>query len=331
MLITKSPLRVSFVGGGTDIEYFYKNYNGEVISTTINKYVYICCNDRFENNFRLNYSKTELCDNFSKIKHPIIREVLTFHKIDKYLELSSLADVPGSGTGLGSSSAFTSSLLEIINHSMKKHSINKYQLAQLTSYIEIVKCKSPIGKQDQFSTVYGGLNSIKFLKNGEVKVNKIKISKKNKSILEENLILMHSGSIRQTSNILTKQKSYLHSNQSKNLKKKFVDHVFDQIISLKNLLSKETLDMKIFAEIISNNWNLKKEISPYSSNQKINNLYDEAIKCGVKGGKLLGAGGGGFFLFIASQKTQKKLKSNFPNHKFLDFKISEKGTETYEV
>lgn len=324
MLVVRSPLRVSFVGGGTDIDYFYKLGKGNVISTSIQQYVYIYLNKSFLNQYKLNYSQTEIVQRIVDIKHPLIREILKNSNVNDKLEIAAQADIPANGTGLGSSSAFSAGLIKAI-YDYKNKKISKKQLALATVDIEINKCKSPIGKQDQYASCFGGLNRLTFYSNESVNVNKINIQRSDKKIIEDSVFLVFSGYNRSASNVLSNQKKLIKKNQKK------IELLLGEMNNLVDEFEKslKKLDIKSMANIIFNSWKIKMQYSGNDDNEKLIDFYNFFLKQGAYGGKILGAGQGGFFIFLAPPQIKRKIiKNNINKFKFLDFKFDQKGTMT---
>ena len=304
MIIARSPLRISLGGGGTDLPSFYKKYEGFVISAAIDKYVYVTITKPFQPGIYLKYSSIEKVKKISKINNPIIREVLKEEKLFQYpVEITTLADIP-SGTGLGSSGSFTVSLIKGLKY-MQKKVISHKILAEKACDIEMNKLKEPSGKQDQYIASYGGINCFYFKKNNGVKVESLKILPKNLQILEENLLLFYTGYSRKSKNILDNQKKLSLQNNNEmisNLKK-----IKKMGIKIKKYL--EDGDFYSFGNAMNEHWIEKKRRSPIMTNEKINQWYDGALKNGALGGKLVGAGGGGFLMFYANDK--EKLRNYF--------------------
>ena len=251
MIITRTPFRVSFVGGGSDIEDFYKYSQGAVLSTTINKYMYIYSHNFFDvNKIRVKYSKTETVTGVNKIKHPIVREVLKKFKIKGALEISSNADVPAN-TGLGSSSSFTVGLLHNLYTKFGKY-VTKDQLAEEACDIEINKLKEPIGKQDQYAAAFGGLSVFIFEPSGSVKVDPLHLTKETYKNLQKNLLMFYTGMQRKTSSILTEQKKNIKAKDKFETLKKMVNYVWQ----LRDALYEGNLEE--FGKLLHKNWILKK-------------------------------------------------------------------------
>lgn len=305
MVISQTPLRISFVGGGSDLPSFYKKFTGAVVSTTINKYIYITVNKKFDNLIRASYSETEFAKNPDGIKHELIRESLKYSGIYSGLEITSIADIP-SGTGLGSSSSYTVGLINALNAYRGVYSSQK-DLALSSCDIETKRCNKPIGKQDQYAAAYGGLNFIEFSSNGEVNVSPV-IMKRNKiEELEENLLLLYMGGTRSADNILSDQNKNILKNDDSSVRLK---KMVELARSLYQSLSKNDIDQ--FGEILDENWQLKKRLSRYISNTQIEMWYKIAQKNGAIGGKVLGAGSGGFLLFYAPSSKHPKIINSLP-------------------
>ena len=317
MIITKTPLRISFFGGGTDIPTFYKNYGGAVLGTAIEKYVYVLANKRFESNVRVSYSKTEIVKNSRKIQNDLIRESLLHFKKYNKIEIVTIADVPGTGTGLGSSSSTLVGLINTISQ-FSNVSLKKKDLAEIACGIEIKKLSNPIGKQDQYFAAYGGLLYLQFKNNGEIIVKKIKISKNALKDLEKNIICFYTGFSRTASDILYDQKKNILKNKSVLLEIK------NQAEEGKKYL--ENGDLTKFGQMLNEGWELKKKLSDKITNSKIENYYKKAIKAGALGGKINGAGGGGFLTLYCEPKNQQKVRNSLKNLKELNFKIDWVGS-----
>jgi D-glycero-alpha-D-manno-heptose-7-phosphate kinase len=321
MIIVRSPLRISFGGGGTDLASYYTKKKGFVISGAINKYVYITITKPFEKGIYLKYTKNEKVNNIKNIEHNIFRETIKKYSnnLDQ-IEITALADIP-SGTGLGSSSSFTNALIKAIFENNGKK-ISKKRLAELSCDIEINKLKAPIGKQDQFISSYGGLKSMTFNKNHAVSIKDLKISKKKISTLEKKLVLYFTNFKRDANDILKDQ-----DEKSKEGDKAIIENLNTVKIMgkrIENILEKGDLDS--FGKIMNEHWEIKKKRSNNMSNSFINNVYSLGLKSGALGGKLVGAGGGGFILFYTNNK--KKLKKNMSKLKLreIPFKFDFKGT-----
>ena len=318
MIISRAPFRVSFCGGGSDIPAFYEKYGGCVLSCSIRKYVYIALHPSFnKNTITLKYSKTEEVSSFDEIEHKYFKIMLKDYGI-KGVEIASMADIP-SGTGLGSSSAFTVATLKALK-SYKKLSYSKYALAQEACDVEINKARSPIGKQDQFACAFGGLNYIVFGKDGKVSVEPLLIPGDGESELQNNLMLFFTG--------LTHDANKILSEQSKNIVSK-KDKIQSQLklCELTKKLKKhlELGDIDYLGTVLKDSWEIKKTLSNGIANPIIDQMYIKALAAGAIGGKLLGAGGGGFMLFYVKPKYQDSVREALKGHLEIEFKIDYEG------
>lgn len=321
MIISKTPLRISFVGGGSDIESYYSKSGGAVISTAIDKYVYITVNKKFDNHIRVSYSKTEEVNNVEEIDHKLVREVLKFHKIKGGVEITSIADIPSRGTGMGSSSSFSVGLLHCL-YAYKNKYVSAEKLAEDASYIEIKKCKDPIGKQDQYNAAFGGFNYIKFNTDGSVNVEPLILKRTTRDILRKSLLLFYTGMTRSASGILKEQvKNISVSVEKRMMLEKMVGYAH----TLKADLQENNLDT--FGEILHHNWILKKGLAENVSNPKIDKWYETALNNGAIGGKLLGAGGGGFLLFFAPKSKHRKIISELKELRPIPFDFDTEGSK----
>lgn len=321
MIISKTPLRISFVGGGSDIESFYLKSAGAVVSTAIDKYIYITVNKKFDNHIRVSYSKTEEVKQVDEIEHKLVKEILKFHKIKGGVEITSIADIPSRGTGMGSSSSFGVGLLHCL-YAYKSKYVSAERLAEESSYIEVKRCSEPIGKQDHYNAAFGGFNFIQFNNDGSVKVEPIIFHKKTKEALKKNLLLLYTGVTRSASGILKEQVNNV-SQSSK--KRKMLEKMVEFAYKLKADLQDNRLDN--FGEVLHQNWLLKKGLAESISNPLIDKWYDIALNNGAIGGKLLGAGGGGFFLFFAPQKKHRRIISALKGLQPVPFDFDVEGSK----
>ena len=296
MIISRSPLRISLGGGGTDLPSYYKKKEGSLIAATIDKYIYITIGKTFNQKYILKYSKSEEVNNINKIKHPLFRETLKYFKLNTPVNISSHADIP-SGTGLGSSGSFTVCLINAILSLKSNKNLSKKKIAEVAFNIEHNILKEPVGKQDQYASCIGGINEFIFKKNGSVLIKKINLKEKNLKKLNNNLVIFFTGYSRSSYKILK------HQNQKTlNLDKKMIKNL-DMIKEIgknsKKALIKNNFDE--FGEILDYHWQIKKKRSNDMSNKRINYLYDLAKDYGAIGGKLIGAGGGGFLMFYTNK------------------------------
>ena len=318
MIFSKTPFRISFVGGGTD-NLKNQNFKGQVISCTIDKYIFVGINKKFDDKIRFSYSRTENVNHSRNLKHEMLRETFKYFKITKGLEVISVGDIPSTGSGLGSSSSFLVGLIKCIN-SFKKLNLTKKKIAEIACHIEINILKKPIGMQDQYSAAFGGLNHITFDKK-IIKVKKIIIPKRRLKTFESNLFLFYTNISRKSATILKKVKK---NNNTKFLK---------QIGNLSNKFKKELElgDLDNLGKILHKGWMLKKKLSKNTSNSVLDKMYDYGLKSGANGGKLLGAGGGGFFLFYVPKKNQKKFKKKMSKYKLIDFNFCDSDEKIFKL
>lgn len=319
MIITRTPFRISFAGGGSDLANYYEKFGGAVLSTAIDKYVYLSMHPYFfKDGYFLKYKEVEDVHNVEEIKHRIIREVFKLYNI-KGVDFNSSADIP-SGTGLASSSAFTAGLITLCNAYNETY-LSKEEVAEQACHVEIDLLKEPIGKQDQYACACGGLNFIEFEKNGRVNVEKVFLTTEGYKRLENNLMMFYTGQTRAAGDILKEQKKNTTDDVAKinNLHK---------MVQLAKDLKQELLHNNIDAmgEILHQGWMYKKELAGGISNEFINHYYDLAMKNGASGGKLLGAGGGGFLLFYVKEENHQRLRYAMRDLKELPFKFDNKGS-----
>lgn len=317
MILTRTPFRVSFAGGGSDLREFYSvNGHGAVVSAAICKYMYIVIHPYFHDKIRLKYSKTEDVENIEDIEHPIIRECLKKVDIGSGLEIASFADVPA-GTGLGSSSSFTVGLLNAL-YAYKGMVASKERLASEACEIEIDILGEPIGKQDQYAAAYGGINHIRFNRDESVNVTPVMLAEKERERLEGSLCLYYSGCGRRSSDILREQKENMTlDSMLRNLKK-----MVELADTFRDSLNEGNVDMT--GELLHRGWLYKKELASGISNGLIDEMYEKAIKNGAKGGKLLGAGSSGFLLVYA--EDHDALRGHL-GCRVLPFRIDREGTK----
>lgn len=318
MIISKTPYRISFCGGGSDLPSYYENFDfGAVISTSIDKYMYVTVGKRFDNSIRLSYSKTEIVDDFENIQHELIREAMRMTGVTKALEIHTIGDIPG-GTGLGSSSVLTVGVLNAL-YAYKGEYVSAEKLAEQACEIEINILKEPIGKQDQYAAAYGGLRYIQFNKDGSVFSDPIICNTATKDLLEENLIMFYLNKTRSASEILKKQ-------SEKSVEKaEFIGEMKELAKELTNALRKNNLDD--FGQLMHQNWKLKKQLTDGISNPEIDEIYERGIKAGAIGGKVLGAGGGGFFLFYVEKDKRENLKNKLANLREIPFALEPEGSK----
>jgi len=293
MIISRTPLRMSFVGGGSDIPDFYREYGGAVISTAINKYVYVTLNRKFDNGIRIAYSKTEEVDCVAQIEHKLVRAAMNLLELSGGVEITTVADIPSRGTGLGSSSSFTVALLQAL-YAYKNIHVSGEKLGYDACTIEIAICGEPIGKQDQYAAALGGFNLIEFLPNDQVVHSPVICQPKTLKSIQSHLLMLYTGLTRSASDLLREQQNDVKADAAKrdNLKA-MVKLVYD----LRNEVQRDNVDA--FGAILHEGWMLKKSLTKGISSSAIDDWYDTARANGAIGGKILGAGAGGFLLLYA--------------------------------
>lgn len=316
MIISRAPVRISLGGGGTDLKSYYSKYGGFLIAGAIDKYVFISANKRFYDNIRLSYSQTEIVDNVADIKHRIFRAALTLLQIDGGIELVSIADVPAN-CGLGTSSSFTASLLNAL-HTYKREFVTQKQLAEEACHIEIDVLQEPIGKQDQYIAAFGGITCLTFDKNGDVLVEALKISDEALDQIESNIALFYTGIERSASEILAEQ-----DEKSKKDDPKIIENLHKiKEIGLQTRKALESGNVDEFGELLHVHWETKRKRSQKMSDSFIDECYDVARKNGALGGKLIGAGGGGFFMFYCHNSDKPKLSRAMKNMRLKPMRFS---------
>ena len=319
MIIVRTPFRLSFVGGGSDISSFYEKNNGAVISTSIDKYMYLSLHDKFDEGIRLAYSKIEEVRKIDEIMHPIARNVLNHFNVTANLEITSTADIPGKGTGLGSSSSYCISLIRALCEYFN-YDLSKREIAELACHIEIELCREPIGKQDQYACALGGYNKLEFCKTGQVKVEPISMEKDYQAYFEEHWMVFYTGKTRSAAQILDVQAQMIKRPEKNNMLVKMVELV-DPFID--SLLAE---DVEKSAELLNLNWQLKKEITKGVSNKMIDQMYETALDAGALAGKLLGAGAGGFLFLLVPPNKKLAVRHALRHLKLVQFSSDNTGT-----
>jgi len=322
MIITKTPFRISFVGGGSDFEDFYTKSYGAVLSTTIDRFMYVNLNKKFSEGYRVAYSKVEDVGDVREINHPIVREAIIESGIKESLEISSMADIPSKGSGLGSSSSYCVGLLNAL-YKFKGINLEAKELAKKASFIEIKKCGDPIGIQDQYAAAYGGMNLFTFTKNN-VEVLKINNSQFVREI-ESSLLFFYTGKTRSASKILKGHQDNINNGSSLSVLEDIKEIPFKLYESIK----KENIDD--FSYWINLNWKLKKTASSASSNEKIDSIIETGLRNGALGAKLLGAGMEGFVMFVAPKNKHKKIIDSLSSLSKQSFKFYFSGSEVVRL
>jgi D-glycero-alpha-D-manno-heptose-7-phosphate kinase len=322
VIITRSPLRISLGGGGTDLPSYYKKHTGFLIAAAIDKYVYITIHKAFTDELLIKYSKLERVNKIADIEHPIIREALKELELEaRYLEITSLADIPA-GTGLGSSGSFTTALLKAL-YAYNNKIISTRFLAEQACVIELDRLKEPIGKQDQYIAAFGGITAFEFMPDGKVEISPVQLSNETLYNLEDNLVLYFTGYSRSASSILKEQddKSKVDDDEMTN------NLHFVKELGKKSLTALESGNLLEFGELMNVHWEHKKKRSGNMSNDRINEWYDLAMKNGAVGGKLIGAGGGGFLMFYTENKMKLRHALMKAGLEEVRFKFDFEGTK----
>jgi D-glycero-alpha-D-manno-heptose-7-phosphate kinase len=321
MIISKTPLRMSFVGGGSDLPVFYRKFGGAVVSTAIDKFVYVSVNKKFDDRIRVSYSKTEEVPSVHKIKHPLVREALKMLNIPGGIEITSIADIPAKGSGLGSSSSFTVGVLHAL-HAFANRYASAEQLARESCEIEIDRCREPIGKQDQFAAAFGGFNFIEFYPDDSVSIEPIICRRETMDQLQANTLVFYTGITRSASALLKTQQQVVASEKAK---QKVLCRMVEFARDLKAELQKNNVEA--FGEIIHENWLLKRSLTANVSNTAIDSWYERARKAGAVGGKLLGAGSGGFLMFYAPQERHAAITRALKDLRTIRFRFEPQGSK----
>lgn len=320
MIISRTPLRMSFVGGGSDLPLFYREEQGAVLSTSIDRYIYLCVNTKFDGRVRVSYTKTEEVSDSRQIEHPLVREALMMMNIQGGVEIASMADIPSKGSGLGSSSAFTVGLLNAL-HAFGDHVVSKDTLAEQACEIEIGRCRQPIGKQDQYASAYGGLNLIRFHPDDSVSVDPVTCKPSLIEEFEDSILVFFTGRTRSAASVLSDQNAAINTNNRRSLMRRMVQIAFEMKEQL------ELGSLEFIGEMLNENWRLKSQLSSGISNTEIDTLYDIAMASGALGGKLLGAGNGGFLLLFAPKDRHRQITKALSHLKPVKFRFDRTGTQ----
>jgi len=317
MLISQTPLRISLGGGGTDLRAFYKDSDGFVVSTAIDKYVYVLIKERFDDKIYLNYaSRKEIVDHSSEIQHELVREAALMAKLYKGFELATFADIPSEGSGLGSSSSLTVGLLNAM-HTYLGRQVTHQQLAEEACCIEIETLKKPIGKQDQYIAAFGGLCAITFEGAETVQTERIELSEKERHNLGGRLMLFFTNVTRQASNILSQQQANTSEKRSN------LERIHTLAKQLHTAVRNREFDT--IGEVLHENWTLKKELAAGISNPVLDEMYERALQGGALGGKIAGAGGGGFLLLYVPPERQASVRNALKDYREMPFMLDAHG------
>lgn len=320
MIVSRTPLRVSFVGGGSDLEAFWRDEPGAVVSTAIRSYIYINVNRKFDERIRASYSVTEIVDSVGELRHELIRECLRELDVDGGIEITSISDIPSQGTGLGSSSSYTVGLLNAL-HAYRNEHASAECLAGRACRIEIERCGKPIGKQDQYIAAYGGLQYIQFNPDGSVFVDPVVCSAATRHALESELLLLYTGVTRSADTILSEQTREVANGRCRAKLRRLVQLARDMRRALIDN------DLQAFGEILHESWMVKRTVANGVSNDRIDDWYARARAHGAVGGKITGAGGGGFLLLHAPAPRHDEIRHALSELKPVTFRIAPQGSK----
>jgi D-glycero-alpha-D-manno-heptose-7-phosphate kinase len=317
MVISQTPYRVSFAGGGTDLPAFYKHEYGAVLSTTIDHHMYVTIHRRFEPSIRISYSKTETSTTIDEIQHDLVREAMRLTQIDEPLEITTIGDVPA-GTGMGSSSSLTAGLLNAL-HAHRGQIIGRQHLAELACQLEIDILKKPIGRQDQYAAVFGGLNYIRFNPDDTVTVEPVPCQRETLDELERRTLLLYTGQTRDANEILKRQSGATTERMP------VLRRMRDLADEMRRALAGPG-DLDTFAALLHAGWELKRSLGCGITFQRVEEWYEAARRNGAQGGKLLGAGGGGFLLLMAPPWRHRAIREALGRPRELPFRIARHGS-----
>ena len=327
MIISRTPLRISFAGGGSDLHAFYRHEPGAVFTTAIDKYIYITVNKKFDHKIRASYSVTEIVDSVGDLQHELIRAALTTVELDGGLEITSISDIPSQGTGLGSSSSYVVGLLNALYAYMGRH-VGAERLAREACQIEIARCGKPIGKQDQYIAAYGGLQYMQFNPDDSVFVDPIICRPEVKRRLQDRLLLLYTGLTRSANDILAEQRANTERHQDS---RRALEQMTQLAQDLRELFCRDVIDLDAFGEILHEGWMMKRALAAEISNSRIDAWYERARAHGAIGGKLLGAGGGGFLLFYARPEQHRRIVAALPELRPIPFRFEPQGSKIVYV
>ena len=320
MIISKTPLRMSFVGGGSDLPAFFREEAGAVLSTSIDKYMYLCVNRKFDGRIRLSYSRPEEVELPQQMRLPLAREALLLTGVHGGIEIASMSDIPSKGSGLGSSSSYTVGLLNAL-YAYKNEYRSKEALAREASHIEIERCGEPIGKQDQFAAAFGGLNLLRFHPDDSVSVDPVICAPSVIASLEASIVVFFTGRTRSASEVLARQAVALLNSERRALMRRMVALAFE----LKRELERGCLEN--VGSLLDENWRLKSQMSTGITDAEIDAWYSAALARGASGGKVLGAGNGGFLMLVAPPERHADIARALPGLRRADFGFERNGTQ----
>lgn len=320
MIVVKTPLRISFVGGGSDLKAFYHHSPGQVVCAAIDKFVYAIVKERFDDLIYINYSKKETVDHVDEIQHDLVREAMKTTGVDKGIEITTLADIPSSGSGLGSSSSITVALLHAL-YAYQNILVTAEQLAREACRIEIDILGKPIGRQDQYAAAYGGLNQFIFEKGDHTRRNPVRMTHGVARRFASSLLLYFTGITRRADDILNRQKSNMDAEEKRNTMQAMVGLVEPFARAM------EIGDITQCGRLLAENWELKQQMATGISNPVIAEMHTRAMQAGALAGKVCGAGGGGFLLLMVPRENQNRVFEAMKAHRELPFMIEESGSK----
>jgi D-glycero-alpha-D-manno-heptose-7-phosphate kinase len=320
MIVSKTPLRMSFVGGGSDLPAFYREEMGAVLSTSIDKYMYICVNKKNDGRIRISYTRTEEVERREDVEHPLVREALDLVGIEGGIEIASMADIPSKGSGLGSSSTYTVGLLNAL-YAYRNQFASKEKLASQACEIEIDRCGEPIGKQDQYAAAYGGLNLIRFHPDNSVSVDPVICKPSLLQEMQDSVLVFFTGRTRSASAVLSNQSAAMRTTDRRMLMRRMVQLAFE----MKEQLESGTLEH--LGSLLNENWRLKAQLTSGISDPQIDAWYASGMAHGALGGKLLGAGNGGFMMFYAPRERHAQIKAALSDLEPVKFRFDRTGAQ----
>jgi D-glycero-alpha-D-manno-heptose-7-phosphate kinase len=318
LIIVQTPLRISFFGGGTDFSSFFMQEGGCVLSSAIDKYIFVTVKERFDKKLRIGYTQTEMVDKVDEIQHELIREALRTTCIQSGVEITTMGDIPSEGSGLGSSSTVTVGALHAL-YTYLGEIVSAEQLAREACKIEIEDLEKPIGIQDQYIAAYGNLRFIEFLPDGQVRTEKLELDSEFRRALNDRFLLFYTGITRSADTILSEQKNNINDRIG------VLREIKQMAIQARTNL--EEGDFDAFGSLLHQSWELKKKMAGAISNSTINDIYDVARRAGAVGGKITGAGGGGFILLYVPYEKQSAVRQALPNLQELPFRLESDGTK----
>lgn len=320
MIITQTPLRISFAGGGTDMRAYYHEAGGAVLSSAIDKYIYVIVKERFDNKIRIGYSRTEMVESVGEIEHELAREALKRCGVEQGVEIATMADIPSEGSGLGSSSSVTVGLLHAL-YTYQGELVTPERLAREACEIEIETLGKPIGKQDQYIAAFGGLRRIEFHADESVSVSHVPLPEEKRRRFSESLLLFYTGVTRKADTVLAEQQANVASRRAT------LDRMKAQTEEIWEALTGASETINRIGRVLDTGWRHKRGLADRISNSEIDTLYERALDAGATGGKIAGAGGGGFLLLFCPPDRQSTVRTALSGLKELPFSLERDGTK----